>query len=377
MRKLLSCLLSFSLVAGVVDSALARGLFITPGAEANGLGGAFVAVADDATAIYWNPAGLAKQDNSAMISATNISATATSSVAPAYASTQNNTNALLPFIAGMYKTKCDITVAAGVYAAGGGATAFNDLYSFNVNAQQTVMIYNVSAAKEVCKGLKVGLGVDMVNMSNVVDEVNVPVTGVGIIGEAKSQAAGYGYQFNGGVLYDFSDQVTGGFAIKSGTNIKLSTNASSTISAPSNYTQNFSYPLNCSIGAAYKPIKKLMVAASIEGTQYSTTQDVNTGDSWKDMTQYHLGGQYELSDMWTVRLGFQNDPAELSPSSTMPLLSTYQYNLYSYVAGASYKNGNWKASVSLAYSYSSPCAINGVNYQYNLWPMRADVGYRF
>ncbi len=34
-------------------------LLITPGARANGMGEAFVAIANDATATYWNPAGLA------------------------------------------------------------------------------------------------------------------------------------------------------------------------------------------------------------------------------------------------------------------------------------------------------------------------------
>ncbi len=38
-------------------------LLITPGARANGMGEAFVAIADDATATYWNPAGLAFQTN--------------------------------------------------------------------------------------------------------------------------------------------------------------------------------------------------------------------------------------------------------------------------------------------------------------------------
>ena len=33
--------------------------FETVGTQAAGMGGAFVAVADDATAVYWNPAGLA------------------------------------------------------------------------------------------------------------------------------------------------------------------------------------------------------------------------------------------------------------------------------------------------------------------------------
>jgi len=377
MRKLLSCLVSFSLVVFVAANALARTIFLAPGAHASGLGGAFVAIADDATAIYWNPAGLAKQDSSAMISATNISANATSSVAPVYASTQLKTNAFLPFIAGTYKTKSDITVAAGFYAAGGGAGAFSDLNNFNVNAQQNFTVYNVSAAKEVCKGVRVGLGVDMVNMVNLADQNNVPVPGVGVVGEIKDQANGNGYQLNGGVLYDFTDKLTGGLCIKSGTTINLNWNHSTTVSAPLNYSKNYSYPLNCSLGAAYKLIEKLMLAAAIERTNYSGTQNVNTGDNWKDMTQYHIGGEYQLNDKWAVNLGFQNDPSELSPNNPMPLLDTYQYSLYSYVVGATYKNGNWKAAVSLAYSYSDSLIINGCSYQYNLWPMRADVGYRF
>lgn len=36
-------------------------LMISPGARAAGMGEAFVAIADDATAVYWNPAGLAYQ----------------------------------------------------------------------------------------------------------------------------------------------------------------------------------------------------------------------------------------------------------------------------------------------------------------------------
>jgi len=36
-------------------------LLISPGARAAGMGEAFVGLADDATAVYWNPAGLAFQ----------------------------------------------------------------------------------------------------------------------------------------------------------------------------------------------------------------------------------------------------------------------------------------------------------------------------
>lgn len=42
-----------------VSEAAVLFLLISPGARAAGMGEAFVAVADDATAVYWNPAGLA------------------------------------------------------------------------------------------------------------------------------------------------------------------------------------------------------------------------------------------------------------------------------------------------------------------------------
>lgn len=47
---------------GEVAEATAIFLQIAPGARAGGMGEAFVAIADDATATYWNPAGLAWMD---------------------------------------------------------------------------------------------------------------------------------------------------------------------------------------------------------------------------------------------------------------------------------------------------------------------------
>ena len=59
----------FMIFAGFIASqnlfaqseATVQFLLITPGARATGMGEAFVSIADDATATYWNPAGLAFQ----------------------------------------------------------------------------------------------------------------------------------------------------------------------------------------------------------------------------------------------------------------------------------------------------------------------------
>lgn len=61
MRSLsvLTMVLLLSAAAAFAASASVIWLDITPGARANGMGESFTAVADDATASYWNPAGLA------------------------------------------------------------------------------------------------------------------------------------------------------------------------------------------------------------------------------------------------------------------------------------------------------------------------------
>src|SRR5262249_56453385 len=59
MRKCL-CFSALAAVLVVVSPSAARAqLYEDIGTRAEGMSGAFVAVADDATAVWWNPAGLA------------------------------------------------------------------------------------------------------------------------------------------------------------------------------------------------------------------------------------------------------------------------------------------------------------------------------
>jgi hypothetical protein len=59
MNKIMSILAVVSAVAALAPANAAAQEFAAAGTRAAGMGGAFVGVADDATAIYWNPAGLA------------------------------------------------------------------------------------------------------------------------------------------------------------------------------------------------------------------------------------------------------------------------------------------------------------------------------
>lgn len=59
MHKITRIFLLFYCALGLLPAAAQAQTFSSVGTRAQGMGGAFVGVADDATAIYWNPAGLA------------------------------------------------------------------------------------------------------------------------------------------------------------------------------------------------------------------------------------------------------------------------------------------------------------------------------
>lgn len=65
MSRILSAILGLLLIAGLAGSARAQSeagaqsLLIAPGARSDGMGRAFVAIANDANAVWWNPGGMA------------------------------------------------------------------------------------------------------------------------------------------------------------------------------------------------------------------------------------------------------------------------------------------------------------------------------
>ncbi len=67
MKKIFAFLIALTMMTGVAEQSFAVSeaavlfLMISPGARASGMGEAFVAISDDATAVFWNPAGLAFQ----------------------------------------------------------------------------------------------------------------------------------------------------------------------------------------------------------------------------------------------------------------------------------------------------------------------------
>ncbi len=260
---ILSC--SFSLLS-------ASGIFVTPGSRANSMGGAYAGIADDLTAIYWNPAGLVQLDGSGVrlyslygTPKAKSNCSLKNVISPdqddgdfpvlnlyAYLNTLNplipanvepgefqskelELESLLPFAAGYTKLK-DITLALGVYAIGGGGGSWKDSVPGTLFPTDTInasvdgifgfIVSNISAAKAINHKLSVGVGINWINMIDTKKiEKEYQKSSLSSLSDysitTEYNASGSGLEILGGALYKPVSRIKVGFVVRTGATLIL------------------------------------------------------------------------------------------------------------------------------------------------------------
>lgn len=387
MKRLIGLVLAMFVALVCVPIVSALSLFIPPGSKAESMGSAYFAVANDATAIYWNPAGLSQLKKSGAelsVFYFSNSVTASESPLPGAQSKEFKTSAMVPFAAG-FTNVSGITIAAGFYGVGGGGGKWED-GSSKIEGEMGFTVANVSAAKEICSSFSAGLGIDFVSMF---DNEKRKITILGL--NSDESANGYGVQLTGGVIYKPIPELKTALVARSGAAIKLSGKAKLPDAAfETDFDRNYAYPLTYGIGAAYDPNKKWTVAAGIDVSNYSALKsdityktqvagvfdNTNENMKWKDTASVRAGAEYRPDDKLSFRGGFQIDPAP-SPNNQISLFNTNQYNATFVMIGAGYNFGTVVLNGSIAQGFSDKPSLNNVSYEYPLSIFRIDVSYNF
>jgi len=434
MKKILLKLNVLVLVFTLFSNLFAGNIFLPPGGKAMGMAGAFIAVADDATALYWNPAGLTQQEKSgAEFAAFYIDYPAKSNKSLGNSATPNgltdfplkslypteptefdsksfNTNAFLPFIGG-YKRLNDTTViGAGAYvAAGGGGTWASTVKATNgiddlsgkIDAKYGIMLFNVSAGKTLTDKLSVGLGFNVAYMEDQEEYTKTYTNNPGGLGMADysikydQKATGYGYEGVLGVFYKANDKINLGMTLKTGATLKLdgTANYQNNLLTPSayssTYTEDYQYPMTVGLGGAYSVTEKLRLSAQADYWDYSTMKkdidyktnptffpDKNRLTDWKDTIMCRIGAEYKYTDNLLLLGGWQLNPSP-SPQDKLTLLTTDQYSYNNFCIGAQYCYNAYKFALTYIKSYSDNISQNGINYNYDSDTYRFNIGYKF
>ncbi|MFZ1291878.1 MAG: outer membrane protein transport protein [Melioribacteraceae bacterium] len=393
MKKIFKLTLSFILAFAVTSNVFANGLSLNSlGSRALGMGGAFVALSNDATAIYWNPAGLADQKSSVLAYFTGVMPIGSYKMDAAGidASTASNIYPTGGLLANYRMDK--LALALGVYVpAGLGAewdlTDFGVPAAANVELLSQIGVISISpaVAYQVNDQFSVGLALNIsYAMFDMKQQVSGAALGLGLY-QFEEESTGMGFGATIGLKYKFSDQLAAGATVRLASKVSMSGTAKNPLfpglpSIPamgiapgpgeSDFDRDVTWPLWIGGGLAYKPTKCLTLTLDAQYSQWSELDKlVAVYDNaywkaamaaqgsdefkldWEDAVQIRLGGEYMVSPATAIRLGYYYDPAP-APDETLNVLFPSSTN-HVFTGGVGYSFGNYTLEAAAEYLYGA------------------------
>jgi long-subunit fatty acid transport protein len=304
------------------------------GAKARGMGGAFMGVADDATAIFWNPAGISQiEKNEFSIefkNATNKWTLKENSQKSKFHHSYNSIN----FVSLAYPFK--LSEKHSVFAVAYQRLA--DLYLLDENQsyryERRGGLDAITAALGINLAPQISLGLSANLILNGMEQTTLDKTNSSW--EEKNTSFS-GLSFGLGTIYHYMDRLNFGFILKTpfGLTEREKITGAYGISLPEGKGR-ISMPLIFGIGSSYKATDKLTLALDFESKRYSKSEQVkpswlyhqnlslaSQGDTtyslgWKDCNQFRLGVEYLLStNLGTIplRAGYRNEPRVYSDAN--------------------------------------------------------------
>lgn len=355
------------------SGALALG-FRNPdqGARATGQGEAFVAQADDASAIWYNPAGLTQVEGTEVtsggyLSFPNIRFTGLAG------SDEMDKMAFLPHLyvasdLGSEKWR----VGLGVNVPFGNAVEYSPTGPFQflvTKSELTVINIEPAASYRLNEHLSVGVGL---NIYYGMTEVNFDYTPFFPGSRFKFDGDGVAVSAMGGVLWKINSQHSVGVTYRGPFSIEFDGDAVVKNPppplvlpdpGPSPARATIDFPQSVAVGYAFRPTKRLKLEVDVEWTDWETLNTVQlkspnphvAGDpratvpyNWESSFYYEFGAQYDLNDKWQVRAGYIFSENTVPDSTFSPVVPDSDRHVFSIGAGYASK----RLDVDIVYQYS-------------------------
>lgn len=374
------------------------------GAASMGMSNAWVATADDPTAISMNPAGIA-QIGSPAISAgfllINPSAERT-----AKDGTKEEVESNLFITPSLFAT-CNMGTSNWVFGIGVstpfglGTEWADDSFARYVSTLTEIELVNVNPtlAYKVNDNLFLGAGLDYYR-STVTLKKRVPwglvtysATGDPAAlalpdGGFKMEGDGDGWGFNAGLLYKFGGKYSFGLAYRSGVTVDYDGDAElSDISGAglmlggttfkTSGAAEVDYPAMVQVGLAAEVIPALVLEFDIEWTGWSSydklaidfendnaiLQDTESIKDWDDTITYRLGLEYAASEVMDIRAGYLYDKSPI-PDEHFDTLLPDSESRHGVTLGLGYSFGQLTLDTSILALWGTERTINQTNVEY-------------
>ena len=407
MKSLVRLSLVLVLAAGLTTGLFANGLNLNGfGARASAMGGAFVGLADDYTAVFWNPAGLALikmptfgLTGDILMPKAEYGLTTTYATYGMETKSKKYPAGLLGYFQPVGE---NVVVGLGAYTLSGLGAAwdntgleaalvapyppsafFPELEPYKWESFIGSITVAPSIAVKLSEMLYVGATLN-INYGFFkthqwgeyqMVEVMTPPDVLGAIpmlinlGQRDLDVKGWGFGATFGVLVQPADWISFGatFRTQSKINLKGTTEIENIdllgLETESDTEMSVASPMWLAGGVALKPVEGLTLTFDAQYTNWSKLDeialtfgdpvwDAALGDeaslllNWQNKTQLRVGAEYDFGG-FALRGGYYYDPAP-APDETLNIL-TPSFTFNSVSGGFGYKSGNFRLDLALEY----------------------------
>lgn len=338
--------LAVALCALPADEAKAAG-FSLKEQSSTALGNAFAgatAGAEDVSYMYFNPAGLTRQEDSqaalvlSYIMPQGRTDDATMNpviIAPGESSSGDAAeDALVPAAYLMWSKSPNLKFGLGINTPLGLSTKYSQTWAGRYDAvESSIMSVNVNptVAYRVNESLSIGAGVQVQYMDVTLSNM-VPVIPPGIDVLAEITGNDWGYGFNLGALYEFSDSTRIGVGYRSTIDHTLEGDLTIAGAVASNANADFTAPDLLSIGAYHDYNEHLAVMAEAQWNGWGNFDELRvvddggntlalTPEDWKNVWFFALGVTWKPNADWTLRGGVAYDQTPVPDNRRTPRLT--------------------------------------------------------
>jgi long-chain fatty acid transport protein len=366
-------------------------------AFATARGNAFVATADNPSALYYNPAGLAQLDGT-QISANLYSVAASSDYSgPGRNATMDNGAQNIPALYVSWKPQgAPWTYGLGVYAPFGLSTNWPDaspLRTFALKNEQTYRTCSFSLAYQFSPEFSVG-GSFTYNKADADLRRALGLFGPGDL--FRFEGSGHAFGGNLGLLWKPSAQHSFGLSYTLHTDVTLSgTSSTIPLVASEPASAGFAFPETLIVGWSYRPIPEWNLEVNLDWTNWNRLRTVTvtkpSGNTplvfnWQSGLFYEFGATRFLSHGWLVSGGYcftENSTPDATYTPAVPDSSKAFYSL-----GVGYHAERFSADLAWQYGdgghrhvAGSPLSLTGATadgtYANSLQAVSLSLGLRF
>jgi len=362
-------------------TAMANGLNLNSiGSRAMAMGGAFVGLADDFSAAYWNPAGMAQftkktfgfYGSDVIPSQSYKFDMMGMTLVDAQTPTKHYFSGM-----GAYYHPINEKLVAGVsvYVPSGLGATWNGADFSLISSGQTYkweslvglvtfapgLAYKVSDAFMI--GATLNVNYAMFNLSMHAGEADLGVMDFDM-GQQKFELTGWGYGATIGILVKPSDRFSLGATFRTPVKVKFSGPAEISkfstmgqligmpLSSTSDTDVELTWPMWLAFGVAFNPMEKLTLTADLQYTDWKkidvmvldfkdamwqmmiTAQGNNKFPfHWKSTTQIRFGAEYWLNEKLALRGGYYWDPAPAPDNTMNVLLPNFDFSVITFGIG--------------------------------------------